>query len=93
MAASVAYTCAYYFNWPLFTYFPTVNQILFFAHPQSGGLQILWYGWLSTAALIGAVVAFTVPHRWVERIPPDLCWLLAIVLIVALLAYEKRWFI
>ena len=93
LAASVAYTLAYYFDWSLFQYYLAENRIHFSPQGLSAGPPILWYGWLATAVLIGAATAGIVPKRLAARLPADLLWLVPVVLIVAALMYEKRWFL
>jgi hypothetical protein len=56
------------------------------------GFPIFWYGWLATAVVIGAIAAWMLPRRWARRLPFDLSWIVPIVMIVAALTYEKRWF-
>ena len=93
LSASISYTLAYYFDWPLFRYYPTVNEVHLFPQGPSAGFPILWYGWVATGLLLGAVVAIASPERWAKHIPPDVSWLVAIGLFVAVLVYEKRWFL
>jgi hypothetical protein len=92
LAAGVTYTLSYYFDWPLFQYYPAIHAFHLTAQPASAGFPILWYGWMATAVLVGVFVAFAVPKRWAGRLPPDIFWMLLIVLLVAVLVYEKRWF-
>lgn len=92
LAAGIAYTIAYYFDWSLFQYYLAENCFHFTAQPESAGPPILWYGWLGTALIAGAVAALAVPPRLASRLPPDLLWLVPGVLIFAALMYEKRWF-
>ncbi|HYK80082.1 MAG TPA: hypothetical protein VEU95_10650 [Micropepsaceae bacterium] len=92
LAAAIAYTLAYYFDWPLFVYDLTGGELRFFATTASGP-AILWYGWLMTAILAGLVATLLVPPRLIERFLPDLLWFVPAVLIVAALLYEKRWFL
>jgi len=92
LAASAGYTLAYYFNWPLIIYYPLVNELHVVRQGHADGFPIFYYGWLATAAVIGAVVAAVTPPRWVHRLPLDLGWIVPIVMIVAAVTYEKRWF-
>jgi hypothetical protein len=90
LAASAAYTLAYYFDWPLFVY-DLGGGVRFFVQAPNGP-AILWYGWIATAILAGAIFAALVPPRLVARFLPDLLWMLPGILIVAAFVYEKRWF-
>ena len=93
LVACVAYTLAYYFEWSLFQYYFAQNSIGgFWEQGGASGPPILWYGWLATAVLVGAIGAMTIPSRWVGRLLPDLLWLVPVVLIFAALMYERRWF-
>ena len=93
LAACIAYTLAYYFEWSLFQYYFAQNSIGgFWEQGGASGPPILWYGWLATAVLSGAAIAAAVPRRWAARLLPDLLWLVPIVLIFAALMYERRWF-
>ncbi len=92
LAAGVAYTLAYYFDWSLFQYYLAENRFAVVPQPESAGPPILWYGWLGTAVLAGLIAAAIVPPRLSARLPPDLLWLTPAVLIFAALMYEKRWF-
>ena len=90
LSSAVAYTLAYYFDWPLFVY-DLGGGVRFFVQAANGP-AILWYGWIATAIAAGVVTAVVVPPRLVARFLPDLVWLLPGVLIVAAFMYEKRWF-
>lgn len=93
LVACLAYTLAYYFEWSLFQYYFSQNSIGGFWEEAGGsGPPILWYGWLATAVLAGALGAWVIPSRWIEKLLPDLLWLLPLVLIFAALMYERRWF-
>jgi hypothetical protein len=92
LAGSAGYTLAYYFNWPLLIYYPVVNQLHVVRQGRADGFPIFYYGWLATAVVIGAVAAWVTPRRWADRLPFDLAWIVPIVMIVAALTYEKRWF-
>lgn len=93
LAASAGYTVAYYFNWPLLVYYPVVNELRFVpTHDRLDGFPILWYGWLALGIVSGAAAAAVTPPRWARRLPVDLAWIVPIVLIVAAVTYEKRWF-
>ena len=92
LAGGIAYTLAYYFDWSLFQYDLAENRFHFTEQPESAGPPILWYGWLGTAVLAGAVAAAIVPPKLAVRLPADLLWLTPTVLIFAALMYEKRWF-
>lgn len=92
LVACVTYTLAYYFDWSLFQYYVIENRFHVTPQSEAAGPPILWYGWLASAALAGAVASLIVPKRLAARLSADLLWLVPAVLIVAALMYEKRWF-
>jgi hypothetical protein len=93
LAACIAYTLAYYFDWSLFQYYLVENRFHFLTQPSSAGPPILWYGWLVLAIFAGGVFAGVLPQRLIARLSPDLLWLIPGALICAALIYEMRWFL
>jgi hypothetical protein len=91
LIAIPVYIAGYYFNRPLFFYYPRLGRIAFTPEPGAGP-AIMWFGWLASALLIGAIAAFLVPQRWSRRLPFDLSWMMFIAAFLAVLIYEKRWF-
>lgn len=92
-ASGVVYALCFYFNWPLFAYYPQVNEFHFSGQlMETAGPPILWYGWMATAALISCAAALIVPRGVAARLPPAVAWLVPAATIVAILIYEKRWF-
>ena len=93
MLFAVTYTLSFYFNWPLFAYYPQVNEFHVSTDLQTQlGPPILWYGWLATAAVVSAVPAVIIPRGVSGRLWPGLAWAVPAAVIVAILIYEKRWF-
>jgi hypothetical protein len=91
LAAVPAYIIGYYFNRPLFFYYPKIGRLSLAAIAEAGP-AIMWFGWLASALLIGALFAFSVPERWSRRVPFDLAWITFIAGFLAVFIYEKRWF-
>ena len=91
LVASVVYTLAYYFDWPLIQYL-VAEKRFGFAAGANAGPAILWYGWMGTAVLAGAAAALLVPQRAAAKLPADLIWLVPVAAIIAALIYEQRWF-
>ena len=90
----VVYSLCFYYNWPLFAYYPQVNE----AHLSSqlvetAGPPILWYGWLASAGLISAAVAYIIPRSISDRLWQGWAWIIPAAVVVAILIYEKRWFL
>jgi len=92
LAASVAYVCAYYFNLSLFEYYPLTGTFRFGAMADPSEPAVHIYGWVATAVAAGLAAALVVPPKWAARIPPDVLWAFALVLVVAVFMYERRWF-
>ncbi len=93
LAAPIAYTLAYYFDWSLFQYYVSEGRIHFSPLPASAGPPILWYGWLATAGLAGGAIACAAPRRLIARLSPELPWLIPVAALLAALIYEMRWFL
>jgi hypothetical protein len=92
LTACVVYTLAYYFDWSLFRYYLGTGTFEVSASATAGA-PILWYGWLATAVLAGAAVAFLIPRRWNAPVPADLAWLIPAAAVLAAVMYELRWFV
>jgi hypothetical protein len=90
IVAVMAYTAAYYFNWPQLRYYVGAGFDL--TSPPPGGKIIFWYGWLGAAILAGAAAAFLTPEKLRRRLPADLGWMVPIAMVIAAILYEKRWF-
>jgi hypothetical protein len=78
------YVITQFFNWPLFTFHPATNRLVWgYEGPRPGeGPNMLWYGWTGTtvvaAAVIG-IIAMMLPERVTRKIPLALMWLLPIL--------------
>jgi hypothetical protein len=80
----VVYCLTQYFNYPLFTFHPATNRIVWgYEAARSGeGPNMLWYGWTTTTILIAAVlgiIAMMLPERIIRKIPLSLVWILPIL--------------
>ena len=80
------YCIVQFFNWPLFTFHPATNRLVWgYEGPRPGeGPNMLWYGWTAAAILIAAaigIIAMLLPERTTSRIPLALMWLLPILAI------------
>jgi hypothetical protein len=85
------------FSWPLFTYFPAVDQWNMGLVPGNDtiGPPMWWYGWIVSAALVGlifAVVAMLLPEKAVERALATLVWVVPILAFIFLFNWELVWF-
>lgn len=93
LAACIAYTASYYFDWPLLRYYLGSGDLSFSAQPETAGAPILWYGWILTAGLAALVLAVFAPRAFALRMPPDLLWIIPAAATLAAVLYEVRWFI
>ena len=76
----VVYCLCQFFNWPMFTYHPATNRLVWgYEGPRPGeGPNMLWYGWTGTTLLVAAVVgiiAMMLPEQVTKRMPTALIWL------------------
>jgi hypothetical protein len=80
----VAYCVIQYLNWPLVTFWPATNRLVWgFEGGLAGqGPNMLWYGWTLSTLIIASVlgiVAMFLPARIIDRIPLSLLWILPIL--------------
>jgi hypothetical protein len=82
----LVYCVTQFFNWPLFTFHPATNRLVWgFEGARSGeGPNMLWYGWTATTLVVAAVVgivAMMLPEHVTRKLPIVLIWLLPILAI------------
>lgn len=82
----VVYCVIQYFNYPLITFWPATNRLVFgYEGARAGeGPNMLWYGWTLTTILIAAalgLIAMMLPERITNRIPLALVWIFPILAI------------
>jgi len=86
ISGPVIYCLCQHFNWPLFTYHPAINRLVwgYEAPRPGGGPNMLWYGWTVTTILIAGAIgiaAMFLPERIARKIPLLLVWVLPIAAI------------
>ena len=86
ISGPVAYCVIQYLNWPLVTFWPATDRLVWgYEGARSGeGPNMLWYGWTLTTILIAAalgVVAMLLPRRVTSKIPLSLVWIFPILAI------------
>jgi len=86
ISGSVTYCVVQYFNWPLVTFHPATNRLVWgYEAARSGeGPNMLWYGWTITTILIAAaigLIAMMLPERITRAIPLWLVWVFPILAI------------
>ena len=89
----IAYIGVYYFNYPLFEYYPMTGEIRPGWDLDPAQQTIRWYGWLASSGLVGFALSWIVPRKWAARLSPDILWVVAVVLVIAVIMYERRWFV
>src|SRR6185369_4918726 len=85
------------FTWPLFTYFPAVDQWHWGLVPGNDtiGPPMWWYGWIASAALLGlvcAAISLLLPERATEKLWATMVWVVPIVMFLFLWNWERVWF-
>ena len=85
------------FSWPLFTYFPEIDQWRWglVAGSDTSGPPMWWYGWIAAAALVGlafAVIALLLPERATEKLWSAAIWVVPIAAFAFLWNWERVWF-
>ena len=92
----VIYMICLQMNWPLFTFHPATNRIVWgYEAARSGeGPNMTWYGWTAMTLIVGTVVSFLatlLPESMSKRIPLILVWLLPILAIPYLIYDLRQW--
>jgi len=98
ISGPVVYCLVQYFNYPLFTFHPATNRIVWgYEAARSGeGPNMLWYGWSATTILIAAalgIIAMMLPDRIARKIPLSLVWILPILAIPYVVYSLMPWWI
>jgi hypothetical protein len=88
----IVYLTCFYLDWAPFRYYPDTSAFFLKAHREAGP-AILWYGWVTAAAVVSAAIAFAVPRRLAERLGPGWAWIVPVLTVIGILIYEKRWFV
>jgi hypothetical protein len=96
IAGTLIYLLCLEMNWPLFTFHPATNRIVWgWEASRSGeGPAMYWYGWTATSLLAGAILGFLatlLPESVSRRIPLILVWLLPILSIPYLIWDLRQW--
>jgi hypothetical protein len=86
MTGPVIYCVVQYLNWPLVTFWPATDRLVWgYEGGRSGeGPNMLWYGWTLTTILIAAafgLIAMMLPQRITGRVPLSLVWIFPILAI------------
>jgi hypothetical protein len=92
----VIYCVIQYLNWPLFTFHPATDRIVWgYEAARSGeGPNMLWYGWTATTILIVAalgIIAMLLPEHVTRRIPLSLVWIFPILAVPYIIYSLMPW--
>jgi hypothetical protein len=90
---SAGYAALAIYDWTPFLYYPLTNEISRTALPVSSGPSMHLYGWVLTAAVAAVTLSALIPSRWTKGVERPLAWIPAAFAIVAILIYEKKWFL
>ncbi len=98
IAFAALYVVAMYYNLPLATYYPAARVwgLLLPNPPTAPGVAMYWYGWLGTAGIGAALVAFAasfVPERKAAALWGVLSWLVPVAMILVLFYLLRSWFL
>lgn len=96
ISGPVIYCVIQYLNWPLVTFWPATNRLVWgLEGVRAGeGPNMLWYGWTLTSILIAAAVgliAMMLPERVTNKIPLWLVWVLPILAIPYVIYSLNGW--
>jgi hypothetical protein len=96
ISGTVVYCLVQYFNYPLVTFWPATNRLVWgYEGPRAGeGPNMLWYGWTLSTILIAAalgIVAMMLPQRITSKIPLSLVWIFPILAIPYIIYSLMPW--
>jgi hypothetical protein len=98
VSGPVIYCVTQFFNWPLLTFHPGTNRLVWgYEAARSGeGPNMLWYGWTLTALLAAAavgIIAMLLPEPVTKKIPWSLIWVLPILAIPYIVYSLMPWWV
>jgi hypothetical protein len=98
VSGPVIYCVTQFFNWPLLTFHPGTNRLVWgYEAARSGeGPNMLWYGWTFTAVLAAAavgIIAMLLPEHVTKKIPWSLIWVLPILAIPYIVYSLMPWWV
>jgi hypothetical protein len=96
VVGTLAYLLCLMMNWPLFTFHPATNRLVWgWEASRSGeGPAMYWYGWTATTIIAGTVLGFLatlLPESVAKKIPLILVWLLPILAVPYLIYDLRQW--
>jgi hypothetical protein len=86
LAFSIAYAVVFWFNLPMFLYYPQSGMFHLGPTPVANvGPGIAWYGLMSDAAVVALVAAFIVPNDIVDKPLRNFLWAIPVAAILVCL--------
>jgi hypothetical protein len=80
-------------DWTLFYYYPLVQEVSRTKLTMKSGPSMHWYAWIVTAFVVATVLSALVPRSWTKSLDRSLAWIPAVFAIIAILIFEKKWFV
>jgi hypothetical protein len=73
----VTYALSYWFNLPLFLYYPLHGDFSSGLHPlpKGAGPGMAWYGFMANAGIAAVILALVIPDRLFDRFFRNYLWL------------------
>lgn len=95
IAYSAAYMAAYWFNLPLFVYYPLHGEFAPGLHPLAAdhGPGMAWYGFVADAAILAGIAGVVVPDAKLDRLLKGWLWLFPCVSAAICLYLLRVWFL
>jgi hypothetical protein len=76
IAFSITYAAAYWFNLPLFIYYPEHNIATWGTTVlKNAGPGMVWYGFMADSLIVATLLALLVPDRLADRLFRNYVWL------------------
>jgi hypothetical protein len=96
IVGTLTYIVCLIMNWPMFTFHPATNRIVWgWEASRSGeGPAMYWYGWTATSLIASTILGFLaslLPESIGKRIPLILVWLLPMLAIPYLIYDLRQW--
>ena len=91
LVAGAVYVLAYASDVTLFYYYPMVGAWHWLPQGDELGPRITYYGWKAIGLMAGSLTLL-LPQRWTARLPADVVWLGALLLMAVVCMHERHWF-
>jgi hypothetical protein len=76
IAFSLTYAAVYWFNLPLFVYYPLHGFASFGpVMLKNAGPGMVWYGFMADCFIVATILALVIPDRWPDRLFRNYLWL------------------